>query len=538
MTDRVNTAIDYYAVLNVSREASPDEIKIAYRGLCILYHPDKHQDAELRKVAQEMFSKIQKAYSVLSDAKLREIYDVYGVSGLEAGQDVALYYGTRAEIKAEMESRKRNRDEEKRRAMANAKSTMELVVDAQNFFDTDDSDYLKLAVERMAISQSIATQLTDSDTLKFNGRLITEDRRGFGCGQFSLRHRHTDTLYTEGTVGIGSQNFVSLKAQKTLEPGCDASGEVFLNQSVGPGFSLGIYRTLGQHTSGLFQWYQTLQDSSYMSTGLFYNREKYSLNGTLQLGEPDSHVEFVATRQLTEHTKLRLSAQAGLLDCMLSYGGERSLGENDKLQIAVELSLLDGVTVRFKYRRFQQVYTIPVHLSGRITPEVVMYATIVPLVAYSVVRRFIIVPLVARDAQRKKAEARRKNDIVISERRREALASVRLMQETVGRKIEEEESVGGLIIVQAVYGLLVGTVEEGDAVPMIDVTVPLQCLVKESALKLHGASKANLVGFYDPCPDEEKVLRVRYRFQGELHEVTIDDDKELKIPLSKHRLRQ
>lgn len=72
---------DYYKILGVSRSATDDELKKAYRKLALKYHPDKNK----AKGAEDKFKEIGEAYEVLSDKNKREIYDKYGEEGLKGG---------------------------------------------------------------------------------------------------------------------------------------------------------------------------------------------------------------------------------------------------------------------------------------------------------------------------------------------------------------------------------------------------------------------------------------------------------------------
>ena len=73
---------DYYEILGVSRNASEDEIKKAYRKLAMQYHPDRNPGS---KEAEEKFKEAAEAYSVLNDQDKRQRYDQFGHAGLKGG---------------------------------------------------------------------------------------------------------------------------------------------------------------------------------------------------------------------------------------------------------------------------------------------------------------------------------------------------------------------------------------------------------------------------------------------------------------------
>lgn len=77
-----STKRDYYEVLAVSKSASLDQIKKAYREMALRYHPDRVPH-EQKKEAEEKFKEISEAYAVLSDAQKRSVYDEYGHAGVD-----------------------------------------------------------------------------------------------------------------------------------------------------------------------------------------------------------------------------------------------------------------------------------------------------------------------------------------------------------------------------------------------------------------------------------------------------------------------
>lgn len=76
------TTRDYYEILGISRTASDQEIKSAYRKLALKYHPDRNQGS---KSAEEKFKEAAEAYAVLADAQKRSMYDRFGHAGVNAG---------------------------------------------------------------------------------------------------------------------------------------------------------------------------------------------------------------------------------------------------------------------------------------------------------------------------------------------------------------------------------------------------------------------------------------------------------------------
>lgn len=74
---------DYYDILGVTKSASADEIKKAYRKQALEWHPDRHKDD--KEAAEKRFKEVNEAYQVLSDPQKKSAYDQFGHSAFEPG---------------------------------------------------------------------------------------------------------------------------------------------------------------------------------------------------------------------------------------------------------------------------------------------------------------------------------------------------------------------------------------------------------------------------------------------------------------------
>ncbi|XP_054993550.1 dnaJ homolog subfamily C member 11 isoform X1 [Sorex araneus] len=542
---------DYYSLLNVRREATSEELKAAYRRLCMLYHPDKHRDPELKSQAERLFTAVHQAYEVLSDPQTRAIYDIYGKRGLEMeGWEVVERRRTPAEIREEFERLQREREERRLQQRTNPKGTISVGVDATDLFDRYEEEYEdvsgsglpQIEINKMHISQSIEAPLTATDTAILSGSLSTQNGNGGGSINLAIRRVTSAKGWGELEFGAGDLQgpLFGLKLFRNLTPRCFVTTSCALQLSargVRPGLTTVLARNLDKNTVGYLQWRWGIQSA--MNTSLVRDTKTSHFTLALQLGVPHSFalISYQHKFQDDEQTRLKGSLKAGFFGTVVEYGAERKISRHSVLGAAVSVGVPQGVSLKIKLNRASQTYFFPIHLTDQLLPSAVFYATAGPLVLYFAMHRLIIKPYLRAQKEKELEKHRESTASDILQKKQEAEAAVRLMQESVRRIIEAEESRMGLIIVNAWYGKFVNDKSrKNERVKVIDVTVPLQCLVKDSKLILTEASKAGLPGFYDPCVGEEKNLKVLYQFRGVLHQVMAQDSEALRIPKQSHRI--
>ncbi|XP_071349340.1 dnaJ homolog subfamily C member 11-like isoform X1 [Trachinotus anak] len=542
---------DYYSLLNVRKEATLEELKASYRRLCMLYHPDKHRDPELKRQAEQLFNQVHQAYEVLSDAHSRAIYDIFGKKGLEVeGWEVVERKRTPAEIREEYERLQREREERRLQQRTNPKGTISVGVDATDLFDRYDEDFEEMPgggfphieINKMHISQSIEAPLTNSDTAVLSGSLSTHN--GNGGGNINMTVRRVTSAKGWGEVEFGAGDIlgplIGLKVFRNVTPRCFLTAQCglqFSPRGLRPNCSLMTARHLDQNTMGYLQW--RWGPSSAMTTSLVRDTKSSHFTLALQLGVPHSYLmmSYQYKFQDEDQTKVKGSVKTGWFGTVVEYGAERKISRHSVLSATVSIGVPQGVTLKIKLARASQTYLFPVHLTDQLLPSAVFYATVGPLLVYMAVHRLIIIPYTQAQKQEELELQRKSSATDIAKKKQEAESAVLLMQESVRRIIEAEESKMGLIVLNAWYGKFVSdTSQKQEKAKVIDVTVPLQCLVKDSKLILTEASKAGLPGFYDPCVGEEKSLKLLYQFRGVMHQVISADTEALRIPKQSHRI--
>ena len=76
---------DYYALLNVEKNASNIEVAASFRSMALATHPEKNKEGDRLALATFAFSEICEAYEVLSTPELKSIYDMYGEELMKSG---------------------------------------------------------------------------------------------------------------------------------------------------------------------------------------------------------------------------------------------------------------------------------------------------------------------------------------------------------------------------------------------------------------------------------------------------------------------
>ncbi|KAJ2079662.1 hypothetical protein H4R24_003632 [Coemansia sp. RSA 988] len=184
--------LDYYGVLNVSRQATSEDVREAYKRMSRRFHPDRHHSSEKRMWAQRQFYDIHRAYEVLTDPRSREAYDLLGEEGIRVCRAVGHKVRSAQGLQAEFEREARRRRTEEVEQWTQSKS--EIAVDLDTRWLTSPINRSLLArqsvrdvplsymvgVGGILMKHSFAADLASGLSGSLTGQMYSRSKRGSG----------------------------------------------------------------------------------------------------------------------------------------------------------------------------------------------------------------------------------------------------------------------------------------------------------------------------------------------------------------------
>ncbi|KJE95867.1 DnaJ domain-containing protein [Capsaspora owczarzaki ATCC 30864] len=396
-----------------------------------------------------------------------------------------------------------------------------------------------IAIAALSIQQSIECPVSDKNVVTFSGQLGVRNGNGSGSVLASLRHQISNLAWGEVEVGAGSGGQLTVRGLRHINKHLYFVGMATVQQLNAGRYALGysgtVAQTLGAHTTGFL----TLGGGIHSAINSTISRttENSQFTGIMQFGLNQTILGLTYVHNLTDSSRFRIAGKAGSNGVLIEYGADRKVAKNTRIGMSLTIGIPMGIVFKLKITRVAQQYVLPITLSHDVLPAPAVFGTVVPLALYSLFHMFVMLPHRAREAQRKLDQLREENAEKIALAKREAKVAIDLMREAVERKIAIEAERAGLIIIKALYGRVKEPQSRRETSEfVIDVTLPLQSHVKDSELHLHEGSKANMLGFYDPCIGETKHLYISYKFKELMHEVLIPDEEPLSIPKRSHLL--
>eukprot|EP01120_Amphizonella_sp_Union-15-10_P001597 TRINITY_DN11755_c0_g1_i1.p1 TRINITY_DN11755_c0_g1~~TRINITY_DN11755_c0_g1_i1.p1 ORF type:complete len:546 (-),score=61.70 TRINITY_DN11755_c0_g1_i1:37-1509(-) len=402
------------------------------------------------------------------------------------------------------------------------------------------SDSLEAVIEGTASSSSGASSSLLSLSLKY---LINNNLSAF-CKVHS-------TLYN---------NFIHFGLSRRISPDMEAniSGQYYF---FGHEIEGSITRTLTERWNGFVALKLATKmrrplDSPVPSFrfGTNYKKEKNRFGHSAELtADGGISTSICCTRRLSKKSWVNLSTSIGLqipfvfglsdLKYSFSVGVGRKISFWIDTKISISFSFSEGaiwMTIGFSKHRYK--FDIPIVLSYDVSWQTITVFSLIPTLIGFLAHRLWIIPQEKKHKIKLKEEKSQDQVTKLQQKKEKSEAYCRAILSSAEKlKSEEKEKSRGLEILNGFYGNFSASSDQNylrnhitqlkDKYPkVIDVTHPLQLLVKESRLSLSEGSKVDYLGFYDCCYDEPKFLGIVYSFGGVIREIVVRDKDPVSIP--------
>ncbi|PAV55534.1 hypothetical protein WR25_03934 isoform C [Diploscapter pachys] len=401
-------------------------------------------------------------------------------------------------------------------------------------FEENSEDRFPPQLLGVSIAQAVDCGLTGTDRLGLKGSVRASNGRGDGHVA-AIWKKNIGGVALENTLTVSSDNVqVSTRIARSiftrsaviLQPALQYS---YQQEAFVPSLSFIFSMRLRMRWQGSLMWHVTPMNSAFTTTLVHteYNQPK-------ALSPTNSNIRLVYyVREPAKDAFTECAVQISLYGIAPSINFERRLSRFSRVGASLHFTFPACIlSAKLKLKTGQSVFEWHIVLCDdreNLTRSFV-YGVALPIFAVQAAK------VLFRPWWEKAAlifEDNKRDLQADLARQEEAGKVIHLMRPTAERIKREEEQRRGVIILEAKYGQCEQSGSR--AYPMagertIDVTIPLQAMVHDSQLRIYSV-KSQLPGFYDPCPNEPKMLQIRYLFREELHAVTVGDEMPVTLPL-------
>lgn len=554
--------VDYYAILGVTKEATKEEIKKAFKKLALTFHPDKFMDEKQRDEAQARFKEIKDASDVLLNDSLRALYDDFGAEAVKTqmNMQVGRKMQSNQDFLRDMFRMRRQQHQDYIMRRVDHTGNFMVLVNATNL-----KNQVKPEMSTISFRQSVKFPLTASSCVRLGFNALMND----GVNKASVKMTYERTF-----VAIAAAGYISLRVgwqgwsgragfSKTLWEKLHGDMSISFDEGE-PRLRLKVTRQVTENWNAVFETNVTKTAPTIRLSAVTRPDLQWGALATVQvkMGSIESALRY--SYQWSDRT--RISAEVGYDNNLVEiidnrgsavvrrYGlansfyfsghAERTVSQLTSAHVGFTIAP-HGVFVTPGFTRHGQTFSVPVMVNHIPTLQSGLIAVLAPMAIGLVLEAIILEPRRRKKRLAQEEKRRKQKEAQVTAAKARAEADCRLMADEVMRKREFEEDKGGLVILQAFYGRHPDAAEENldlddadeERSDRVDVTLPVQYMIQNSQLQISsGNSKAAFIGFYDPIPDEDKWIEIVYLYRHKTHRVLAYDLDALRLPLKSHQM--
>ncbi|RHZ20531.1 hypothetical protein DYB37_001548 [Aphanomyces astaci] len=401
---------DYYAALNVHRDASTEEIRRAFFVLSREFHPDKttHTDD-----ANQQYPRLDRAYKVLSSQPLRLAYDQYGERGVVALEEdksadewaVANYVHSDEYVQERVRVLMRRWYEKQLEAPFSSQTECEVEVDARDFVkhplyslqQVFNKQFRMIGISQMVMRQSTSIDVSRNTTVVVGGYLYDKHGLGLGALTCGINYITADPtalrIHLNSEVGWTPKLSVHLVCHHRMTvTSCFLMPELTVD---GLDVRVGV-----NHVMRLLPQYAPLQGSMMLSanTGLVsslqFHQNTWQSTATAAVRAQGPSLGLSVRKQVTTSSSAKVTlivaVDLGVGGAALTLGSSGKVSRRSRLSMGLRFAL-QGISVRIGFARGSVRFVVPVMVAPLSTANAwnTFVAATAPFLVAAVVRQVV-----------------------------------------------------------------------------------------------------------------------------------------------------